>query len=473
MNKYKDIPKTNTDTFLIGAGIMSTTLAVLLKELKPDMKIMITERLSDAGLESSHSLNNAGTGHAGYCEMNYTPEDIDGNIDISKAIKVNKAFEKSKDFWDYLMRMNKIKSDFLNRVPHMNFVSGEDNVLYLKKRYETLRTNKAFEKMEFTTDVETIKKWIPLVMNGRDLSIPVAATRIVGFDVDFGKLTKNLVNYLRDTDTIITYTKEVIDLYKENGKWNIIQKDMFSDKLSRIECDFVFIGAGGAAITLLEKSGIPEAKGYGGFPVSGEWLICSNPEIVSQHFAKVYGRPSIGSPPMSVPHLDTRIINNRKCLLFGPYAGLSTKFLKNGSWLDFFKSIRLSNIGIMLDAGLRNIPLTKYLMSELFKNKSARFKVLQSYYPNANSRDWKLEVAGQRVQVIKKENGKGTIEFGTEIVSSQDGSIAALLGASPGASTAVKIMLDVVERCIDVDDDIQYNIMKIFPNYYPSVYKTI
>lgn len=467
--KYSKLPKVECDAFLIGAGIMSTTLGALLKQLKSNWKIMIGERLQDSGLESSSSLNNAGTGHAGYCELNYTPEDKDGSIDIKKALKVNASFEKSKEFWEYLISKGEIKADFFTSVPHMNFVSGEKDVTYLKKRYDALVTHKSFDTMEYTTDTDVIEKWIPLVMKGRDKSIPVAATRILGLDVDFGKLTKYLAAYLHRNDIQIKHNQDVIDLYKENGKWNVIQKDVFTETLTRIETNFLFIGAGGAAISLLEKSGIPEGKGYGGFPVSGEWLICDNQDVVSQHDAKVYGKPITGSPPMSVPHLDTRVINGRKCLLFGPYAGLSTKFLKNGSFMDFFKSIRFSNIGTMLDAGIRNIPLTKYLMSELFKTKSARFKVLQSYYPTANKKDWNLAVAGQRVQIIKSENGKGVIEFGTEIVSSSDGSIAALLGASPGASTAVKIMLDLVEKCLDVDDDIQYKISEIFPTYYPKI----
>lgn len=450
MNKYSDIPKEKCDVFLVGAGIMCATLGTLFKKLQPNWKIIISERQPRCAEESSAALNNAGTGHAGYCELNYTPEDTDAfmGINITKAVKVNKSFQKSLEFWKHMVEHNGLDKDFYTTTPHISFVHGQENVDYLSKRYDALIMNDAFVDMAYSDDRKTLESWMPLVMQGRDSNIPVAATMMEnGLDIDFGKLTKELIHYLNINDATIRYNQEVIDLYQENGKWNIIQQGKNTGYLTRIETNFLFIGAGGAAITLLEKSKIPEAKGYGGFPVSGQWLICDNPEVVSQHEAKVYGKPSIGAPPMSTPHLDTRTINGKKCLLFGPYAGLSTKFLKKGHWLDFFKSIRLSNIGVMLDAGARNISLTRYLISELFKTKSSRFKVLQDYYPNAKKEDWKLAVAGQRVQVIKKENGKGVIEFGTEIVSSADGSLAALLGASPGASTSVKAMLDVLDKC--------------------------
>lgn len=448
MNKYSDIPKFECDAFLIGAGIMSATLGTLLNQLQPNWKIIISERQPRGAEESSAALNNAGTGHAGYCELNYTPEDTNGDIDITKAVKVNKSFQKSKEFWEYLNIHNGLLKDFYTTTPHISFVHGQENVDYLLKRYKAMIKNEAFSDMLYTTETQTLKSWMPLVMRGRNTSVPIAATMMKdGMDIDFGKLTKSLLLSLSVNGVIFNYNQEVIDLYKENGKWNIIQKGRLTGNLTRTETDFLFIGAGGASITLLEKSGIPEGKGYGGFPVSGQWLICDNQKIVKQHKAKVYGKPSVGAPPMSVPHLDTRTIDGRECLLFGPYAGFSTKFLKKGNWKDFFKSIKLSNIGVMLDAGARNFPLTKYLMSELFKGNRARFKVLQDYYPNANKEDWKLATAGQRVQVIKKENGKGVIEFGTEIVTSADGSLACLLGASPGASTSVKAMLEVIETC--------------------------
>lgn len=469
-NKYKDLPKSECDAFLIGAGIMSTTLATLLKFIYPNWKIQISERSERCGQESSASLNNAGTGHAGYCELNYTPEDSQGNIDITKAVKVNEEFEKSLDFWEFLFRGGYINNDFIKPTQHVSFVHGLENVNYLRKRWMAMKENENFSDMQFTSDAKEIAEWLPLVMKGRNPNEPVAATRSSwGTDVDYGRLTTYLVDHLSFESVEISENQEVIDLYKENGKWNIIQKNIITDTITRIETNFVFIGAGGASITLLEKSGIPEGKGYGGFPVSGEWLICDNPAIVKQHRAKVYGRPSAGSPPMSTPHLDIRNINGKKCLLFGPYAGMSTKFLKDGKWTDFFKSIRLSNIGVMLDAGARNLPLTKYLMKELFKSKYGRFKVLQEYYPKAKEEDWKPAIAGQRVQVIKKEDGKGVIEFGTEVVSSEDGSLACLLGASPGASTSVNIMLDLINKCFKTDNDIQIQLSKMIPSYNPKI----
>lgn len=451
----KHIPDFKTDILLIGGGIMSATLGVLLKMTRPNDSIIISERLSSCAMESSFSLNNAGTGHAGYCELNYTPQDINGNIDVSKAVKVNKAFNISLEFWKYLTDKNILTSDFYHHVPHYTFVHGKENVEYLESRYRAMESTETFSgSLQFSKDFNEISNWLPLVMEGRDNLIPVAATKAdKGADIDFGKLTKQLLSYLSKNNSVIKNNEEVEHIYREDDKWRVIQKNLLTGVHTCIETKFLFIGAGGASITLLEKSGIPEGKGYGGFPVSGQWLICKNQEVVKHHQAKVYGKPSIGSPPMSVPHLDTRIIDGEQCLLFGPFAGMSTKFLKYGSNSDFFKSIRLNNIGIMADAGIRNIPLTKYLISELLKGAKARHETLQEYFPNANQDDWELAIAGQRVQIMKSVDGKGVIEFGTEIVTSKDGSLGCLLGASPGASTSVKIMLDLMSRCFNIKDN--------------------
>jgi malate dehydrogenase (quinone) len=464
-SKYKHLKTTETDAFLIGAGIMSSTLATLLVELFPEWKIQISERRNSAAEESSSSLNNAGTGHSGYCELNYTPEDANGNIDISKAIKVHQAFSKSKEFWQYLIEAGKINSDIHTITKHISFVSGEKDVDYLRRRWEAMIKSDAFEDLEYFSKNEDLFKIIPLMMEGRDIDSPCAITVHDGYDIDYGKVTKYLIQHLHEHNVDINKNHEVIDLYKIGNKWQVIQKNLVTDEISKIETKFVFIGAGGAAITLLEKSEIPEAKGYAGFPVSGEWLICENQQVVEKHFSKVYGRPSVGSPPMSTPHLDLRTIDGKRCLLFGPYAGMSTKFLKYGNWTDFFKSIRINNIGVLLDAGARNLGLTKYLIKELFKTKAGRFNVLKEYYPNANQKDWKRSVAGQRVQVIKRVNGKGVIEFGTELVTAKDGSLACLLGASPGAATSVKVMLDVIETCFNMNDATKEKLTKMIPAY--------
>ncbi len=464
-SKYINLKKTETDVFLIGAGVMSTTLATLLIELFPDFKIQVSERRNGEAQESSSSLNNAGTGHSGYCELNYTPEDANGNIDISKASKVHKAFSKSKEFWQYLIKEGKIKGDIYTLTKHISFVTGSKNVDYLHRRWATMIKSDEFVDLEYYAQKEDLCKQIPLMMEGRDGNSPCAITVHNGYDIDYGKITKYFIENLKNHHIDFGTNHEVIDLYKVGNKWNVIQKDLMSNIITRIETKFVFIGAGGAAITLLEKSGIPEAKGYAGFPVSGEWLICDNQAVVEKHFSKVYGRPSVGSPPMSTPHLDLRTINGKKCLLFGPYAGMSTKFLKYGHWTDFFKSIKLNNISVLLDAGIRNLGLTKYLMTELFKSKAGRFSVLKEYYPNANPLDWKTSVAGQRVQVIKRVNGKGVIEFGTELVTAKDGSLACLLGASPGAATSVKVMLDVIDACFDLDENAKEKLTKMIPSY--------
>ncbi len=438
------------DALLIGGGIMSATLGSMLRELDPHMSIDIYEKLDSVAFESSSAWNNAGTGHAAFCELNYTPERKDGSIDTRKALEISESFEVSKQFWAYKFSKNKDLQPnlFINNVPHVSFVWGEQDVDFLKRRYETLIQNPLFSSMKYSQDYEELKSWMPLVLEGRDKNQKIAATKMdLGTDVDFGALTRILIDDLIKTPKANLYVQhEIIAITKYNEHWLVKVKDLASNAVKNIEAKFVFIGAGGKALTLLQKSGIQEAKGFGGFPVGGQWLVTTNPQLVNQHSAKVYGQAAIGAPPMSVPHLDTRYIKGQKALLFGPFATFSTKFLKEGSWFDLFGSITFSNIIPMMQAGFKNISLTKYLIEQVLLSKEQRIKALQEYMPNAKIEDWDLQNAGQRVQIIKNDPQKGGIlQFGTELVSSSDGKLVALLGASPGASVTVKIMLDLLE----------------------------
>ncbi|QJW89789.1 malate:quinone oxidoreductase [Spirosoma taeanense] len=475
MAKKKTTNQKGPDVILIGAGIMSATLGVLLKELQPDLTIEIYERLDSAAAESSDAWNNAGTGHSAFCELNYTPEREDGTIETSKAIKIAESFEQSKQFWAYLVQKGFLSDapNFIRSIPHMSFVWGEDNVKYLHKRYDALQQNYLFHGMHYSEDPAQLAEWMPLVMDGRDPAQPVAATRMdIGTDVNFGALTRAMFRRLSDMPGVRLYfAHEVRDLWRSKslGGWKMRVENVTTNQVREVQSDFIFIGAGGGSLRLLEKSDIPESRGFGGFPVSGQWLKCTNPDVIEQHQAKVYGKASVGAPPMSVPHLDTRMIEGKRELLFGPYAGFSTKFLKSGSYMDLPKSIQLSNMAPMLMAGLHNIPLTRYLIQQVMQSPEDRLNALKEYFPNARMEDWDLEIAGQRVQVIKKdENEGGVLEFGTEVVSAADGSIAALLGASPGASTAVSIMLDLMKKCFPTRLDSpewQQKLKEMIPSY--------
>ncbi|MBT2690619.1 malate:quinone oxidoreductase [Bacillus sp. ISL-47] len=441
-----------TDVILIGAGVMSATLGSILKELSPEWEIKVFEKLAKAGEESSNEWNNAGTGHAALCELNYTPEKSDGSVDISKAIKINEQFQLSRQFWSYLVKSNLIRNpqEFIMPLPHMSLVQGEENVTFLKKRMEALSANPLFQGMEFSEDPEKLKEWVPLIMEGRTSDEPIAATKIdSGTDVNFGALTRLLFEHLESKNVEVNYKHSVEDFKRtSDGMWEVKVKDIDSGKIEYHTAKFVFIGGGGGSLPLLQKTGIPESKHIGGFPVSGLFLACNNPEVIEQHHAKVYGKAKVGAPPMSVPHLDTRYIDNKKTLLFGPFAGFSPKFLKTGSNLDLIGSVKPNNVITMLAAGVKEMALTKYLIEQVMLSNEKRLEELREFIPNAKSEDWSIVVAGQRVQVIKDtEAGKGTLQFGTEIVSAEDGSVAALLGASPGASTAVHVMLELLEKC--------------------------
>ena len=460
------------EVVLIGAGIMSATLSILLKKINPAIKISVFEKLDKIGFESSDAFNNAGTGHSAFCELNYTPIDKNGNVNIDKAINIAKQFETSKEFWSYLVENNYVSSPekFLRPTPHMSFVWGEDDVNFLRKRYEKLSQHPLFKDMEYSEDFAKIKEWAPLIVNGRNESEKVAATHMnLGTDVNFGELTRQIFQGLKNKNEITLETgHEVKDLTRlSNGKWAVKVKDLKSGNNKAVNADFVFIGAGGGAILLLQKSGIPESKKFGGFPVGGQWLICQNEEVIKQHHAKVYGKAKIGAPPMSVPHLDTRVIDGKQSLLFGPFATFSTKFLKYGSNLDLFKSVNLGNVGFLMNCGLNNIDLTKYLIEQVMLSKAKKVESLQEYLPEAKLDDWFEQTAGQRVQVIEQQDGKGTLKFGTEIVTSQDGSMSALLGASPGASTSVSAMLNLMKQCFPdlMKNDWNDTIKTMIPSY--------
>jgi len=424
----------------------------MLHQLEPTWDIRIYERLGAVALESSNPWNNAGTGHAALCELNYTPERPDGSIDIASAVAVNEQFQVSRQFWSFLVDRGLLPEPraFLTATPHMSMVWGADNVEYLRKRYEALKDHPLFAGMEYSEDAAVIRGWAPLVVPGRAKSQPIAATHMAaGTDVDFGALTRLLLHSLVSSGASLNLEHSVTGIRRtREGLWKLTMRHEVGGTPFDVTARFVFVGAGGHALPLLQKSGIPEIRGFGGFPVSGQWLRTDNPAVVAKHDAKIYGKASVGASPMSVPHLDTRVVDGQSSLLFGPYAGFTPKFLKTGSWFDLFGSIRWHNIVPMLQVGLRNLDLVKYLVGELLASRSEKLDALREFYPAANGDDWYPLTAGQRVQIIKNVPGKGgTLQFGTEVVSSSDGSIAGLLGASPGASTAPSIMVDLIERC--------------------------
>ncbi|SFM31814.1 malate dehydrogenase (quinone) [Halopseudomonas yangmingensis] len=466
------------DVLLVGGGVMSATLGMLLKQLDPNMTITLVERLDHVAHESTDGWNNAGTGHAGYCELNYTPENADGSISIDRALAINAAFESSLQLWSWLVEQNILPQphNFINQTPHQSFVWGEKDVAFLRKRHELLSAHHLFAGMQYSESPDTLAEWMPLVMEQRKPGTPIAATRVDhGADVDFGSLTRSMIDWLQQQDNFeLLLCHSVDSLHKSSkGYWKVKVEDDREGEHKLFNARFVFIGAGGGSLPLLQKSDIDESQGYGGFPVSGQWLVCQNEEIVERHHSKVYGKAPVGAPPMSVPHLDTRIINGKPALLFGPFAGFTTKFLKKGSVFDLFSSVRAQNIRPMMSVGMDNMDLTRYLIAESFQSHKDRVASLSNFCPQAREEDWRLQDAGMRVQIIKKDaNGQGKLEFGTEIVAAKDGSLAALLGASPGASTAVQAMLDVLQRCFPqrlASPEWQARLRELVPAYGQSL----
>lgn len=440
------------DVVLIGGGIMSATLGTLLAEVEPEWSIALYERLGAVGEESSNAWNNAGTGHAALCELNYMPEGADGSLSPDKAIDINEQFQLSRQWWASLVEDGTLgePNDFINSIPHMTFVMGEANVDYLRRRYEVLKQQPLFSDMEFSDDPAVIAEWAPLLIERRKKGEAVAATRSEsGTDVDFGSVTRQLTAHLESTGVKVHRGHDARKVRRRaDGTWDVFVRNQSGYGTTVVNAKFVFVGAGGGALHLLQSSGIPEIKGFGGFPISGQFLRCDKPEVVAEHQAKVYGKASVGAPPMSVPHLDTRVVDGGTSLLFGPYAGFTPKYLKKGSWWDLFGSIRLHNLMPMIQVGLREMSLVKYLITEVLAGNTKRMQALREFMPTAKDEDWYLITAGQRVQVMKKDPQKGgVLQFGTEVITGGEGTIAGLLGASPGASTAVPAMLGVLERC--------------------------
>ena len=463
-----------TDFLLIGGGIMSASLGTWLQELQPDWKQVMVEKLDGVALESSNGWNNAGTGHSANMELNYTPERPDGSIDVSKALDINEQFMISRQFWTAQVKRGILREphSFINSTPHMSFVWGDTNVNYLQKRYDALQKTTLFQGMKFSTDHQQIQQWAPLVMQGRDPQQKVAATWTpVGTDVNYGEITRQLIGSLKKSPNFSLQTSSEVTEFKRNGdnSWHVTIKDVNNGKEHAIDAKYVFIGAGGGALKLLQKTGIPEADNYAGFPVGGSFLMTENPAITKEHLQKVYGQASVGAPPMSVPHIDARFIDGKRVVLFGPFATFSTKFLKNGSFFDLLSTTTTSNVMPMTHVGLDNFDLVKYLISQVMLSDDDRFAALKEYYPQARKEDWKLIQAGQRVQIIKKDEDKGgVLKLGTEVVVDQQRTISALLGASPGASTAAPITLNVIKKMFPEQfssEQWQSKIRAIVPSY--------
>ncbi len=461
------------DVVLIGGGIMSATLGTMLQQLEPDWKIELFERLSDVAQESSNGWNNAGTGHSSLAESNYTPEQPNGDVKIGKALEIYEQFQLSRQFWAYLVEQGLIKDpgSFINSVPHMSFVWGNNNVEFLRKRYQLLRSKNLFDGMMYSEDPQQIKSWIPLAMEGRDAEQPIAATRSrFGTDINFGALTHHMIDILNTNSNFSLNLRHEVRTIKRHsdGSWLVKVKNLANGLIRTVHAKYIFIGAGGASLSLLQKSGIKQARSYAGFPVGGQFLVTSKPELIKAHHAKVYGKAAVGAPPMSVPHMDTRYIDGKEVLLFGPFASFSSKFLKNGSLFDLFASVNSSNLLPMTQVGLNSFDLIKYLIGQLTQSNEDRLNALREFYPNAKAADWKLWQAGQRVQIIKKEHGeKAQLHLGSELVHASDRSLTALLGASPGASVSAAIMLELLEHCFAEKMTIEWQdkIKAMIPTY--------
>lgn len=439
----------DADVILIGGGIMSATLGSMLAVLQPDWRIVLLERTTGLATESSGPWNNAGTGHTGFCELNYMPDPADGR----KASMVAGQFHVSRQWWAHLVRTGLLLPDsFIHATPHMDVVFGRRDVAYLQQRFETLTKVPLFDGLEYTEDSATIAEWAPLMVEGRTDDEPMAATRhLGGTDVDFGALTEGLTRIVTDAGGQVLLDHEVRSLRRSSdGAWVVAGRT--GSGRFELRGRRVFVGAGGMALRLLQRARLPEIRGYAVLPVGAAFFRCSTPEVVARHESKVYSQAGIGAPPMSVPHLDRRFVNGTGHLMFGPYATFSTKLLKQGRLTDFFTTLQWHNLHVIAAALIQNLSLMRYLLGELAARPRKKFAKLQHFYPKADLDQWELIPAGQRAQLVTPDHRRiGVLHQGTELVVGGGGTIAGLLGASPGASTAVPIMLNLLQQCFPVE----------------------
>ncbi|MGC4960610.1 malate dehydrogenase (quinone) [Gordonia sp. DT218] len=448
------------DVVLVGGGIMSATLGSMIAVLQPNWRVLLVERAGALAMESSDPWNNAGTGHMGLCELNYMPDPADRRT----AATVAQQFHLSRQWWAYLANEGLLEDphDFITTTPHMDIVFGRRDVDYLRRRFQTLVADPLFAEMEYSEDREEIGAWAPLVMEGREVGEPIAATRHPrGTDIDFGALTKALTRIIVERGGAVLLDHDVRALRQNPDRsWRVTGRQTRRRERFTVQAQHVFVGAGGFALRLLQRTGIPEIDGYAVLPVGAAFYRCATPSVVARHDAKVYGQAAVGAPPMSVPHLDKRIVDHDEYLLFGPYATFSTKLLKQGSFIDFFTTLRWRNVHVLLAACLHNLSLIRFLLTELVAGPRRRFAQLQKFLPSARSDEWELIPAGQRAQLVTPDSRRiGVLRHGTELVVSADRSISGLLGASPGASTAVPIMVDLLRRC--------------FPDEWETSWKTV
>jgi len=461
----------DSEVVLIGSGIMSATLGTMLKQLDRSLRIRLIEATNEVAREASHGWNNAGTGHAGLCELSYTPHrGSDGRVPIERALRIFEQFEHSKQFWGALVA-NQIlgdASDFIQSVPHICFLNGADGVEFLRARHNAMSEHHFFSDMKWTTDPEEITHWAPLVMEGREATC-VAATMGIGTEVNYGLLARRMCEWLIHQDGCeVTTGWRVTSLRREIDAWKIEIRCTTTRELRVLRSKFVFVGAGGGSLSLLQSTGLPEFRGLGGFPIAGQWLVCDEPDICAKHGSKVYGATPKSAPSLGAGHLDVRMLNGKRQLMFGPFASWTTRFLKQtGSWSDLPRSIRMDNVSALLRAGIHNISLVRYLIGQGLQNMEDRLKALREFYPNARAEHWRLQPAGIRVQAIKSSD-RGAIYFGTELVKVTDRTLAALLGASPGASVSVSIALDVIRTCFPhmlTDKDGQLRMKRMIATY--------
>ena len=441
-----------TDVILIGSGIMSANLGAMLKRLEPRLRIQLFEVTGELAQESSDGWNNAGTGHAGICEVSYTPKrEADGSVNVSRAVAIFEQFEHSKQFWSYAVANGLVQdpADFIHAIPHIGFVHGRENVEFLRARYAAMSQHHFFKSMEFTADRQSVGAWAPLVMEDRD-DEPVAATKMdAGTGVKFGVLARKLLGWLAQQEGCgIATGHRVTRLCRTGSEWEVSVTHAHSGEHSVHRAKFVFIGAGGGSLRLLQTTGLPETRGLAGFPIGGQWLVCDAPEIVTRHSAKVYGMVPGSAPSLGGPHLDFRKLDGGSHLLFGPFASWTTKFLHlTGRCTDLPFSIRPDNFFTLLKTGLRSRHLVQYLVEQGLQTMTDRMAALREFYPAAREADWRLVEAGIRVQNLKKPD-RGEVHFGTEVFTGADHTLAALLGASPGASVSVSIAVEVIKKCL-------------------------
>ena len=444
----------NPDVVLIGGGIMSATLAALLEVVAPQWSITVFESAAGRRRRELARLE----------QRRHRPRrPVRAELHARRARRPGGPGQGRHDqravpgLPPVLVAPGRAgltgaPKEFINPVPHVSFVTGEDGRAYMRARHEALAAQPLFDGLEYSDDPAELAEWTPLMMAGRDPRQLVAATRsAAGTDVNFGALTRMLLEDAADRGVAVHCqpARHEPRPARPTAAGRSPCRDTVTGERRTVRRPVRLRRRRRRRAAAAAEGGHPGDRRASAASRSAASSCAPAPPSWSQHQAKVYGQAAVGAPPMSVPHLDPRVIDGDHSLMFGPYAGFSPKFLKAGSMFDLPRSVKPNNLGSMLGVARTELALTRYLVNELLQSGADRHQTLRAFVPDG--RRARLGDDHRRPARPGHQAGPGdrprrapVRHRGRRRRRRHDRRPARRL---PGASTAVSAMLDLLERC--------------------------